>query len=47
MSTVIVPAKTRVFGADTEDHYRYWVQLASEEKPKWVRFDRFDVKNVD
>jgi serine acetyltransferase len=47
MSTVIVPPKTHVYGADTEDHYRYWVQLGGEDKAKWVQFGRFEVSKID
>lgn len=47
MSTVNVPPRTHIFAANPEDHYRYWVQLDGEKEPRWVRFERFDVSQVD
>ena len=47
ISTVIVPPDTHIFAANAECHYSYWVRLAGESAPKWVRFERFDVSLAD
>lgn len=42
VSGVVIPKGTHVFSEDPENRQKYWVHLATEDKPKWIVFDRFN-----